>query len=75
MAMRARNLTVMGPQGFVNLAYWDWEGPAGGPVVICVHGLTRNGRDFDALAAALSADCRVVCPDNTASQPNGQSAI
>ncbi len=63
MAMRARNLPVMGPQGFINLAYWDWEGPAGAPVVICVHGLTRNGRDFDTLAAALSGEFRVVCPD------------
>ena len=63
MAMRARNLPVLGPHGFVNLAYWDWEGPAGAPVAICAHGLTRNGRDFDTLAAALSAEFRVVCPD------------
>lgn len=63
MAMRARNLPVLGPQGFLNLAYWDWEGPPGAPVVICVHGLTRNGRDFDPLAEALSASFRVVCPD------------
>ena len=32
-------------------------------VLVCVHGLTRNGRDFDALARALSARYRVVCPD------------
>jgi pimeloyl-ACP methyl ester carboxylesterase len=32
-------------------------------VVVCVHGLTRQGRDFDALAQRLSADFRVVCPD------------
>jgi pimeloyl-ACP methyl ester carboxylesterase len=32
-------------------------------VVICVHGLTRNGRDFDALAQALAPDFRVLCPD------------
>jgi pimeloyl-ACP methyl ester carboxylesterase len=31
--------------------------------VICVHGLTRNGRDFDALAQALAPDFRVICPD------------
>jgi pimeloyl-ACP methyl ester carboxylesterase len=32
--------------------------------VICVHGLTRSGRDFDALAAALAAaGRRVFCPD------------
>ena len=63
MAMRARNLPVLGPQGFLNLTYWEWDGPPGAPVVICGHGLTRNGRDFDALAAALSAEFRVICPD------------
>ena len=31
--------------------------------MVCVHGLTRNGRDFDHLAAVLSADARVICPD------------
>ncbi len=33
------------------------------PTVVCVHGLTRNGRDFDALAERLSRRWRVVCPD------------
>jgi len=32
-------------------------------VLVCVHGLTRNGRDFDTLAAALAVEYRVVCPD------------
>ena len=63
MAMKARNLPVLGPQGFVNLAFWEWEGPPGAPTVLCVHGLTRNGRDFDFLAEALSPRFRVVCPD------------
>ena len=63
MAMKARTLPVLGPQGFLNLAYWDWEGPPGAPTVVCVHGLTRNGRDFDFLADALSSRFRVVCPD------------
>jgi pimeloyl-ACP methyl ester carboxylesterase len=31
--------------------------------VLCVHGLTRTGRDFDVLAAALADEARVVCPD------------
>jgi len=45
------------------MAYTEW-GPADHPhVVICVHGLTRNGRDFDTLAQALSTRCRVLCPD------------
>lgn len=63
MAIKARNLPVLGPQGFLNLAYWEWEGPSGAPTVLCVHGLTRNGRDFDFLAEALSSRFRVVCPD------------
>jgi pimeloyl-ACP methyl ester carboxylesterase len=49
--------------GFHGLAWTEW-GPAEGPVVVCVHGLTRTGRDFDALAAALGArGRRVLCPD------------
>ncbi|MGE5269610.1 MAG: alpha/beta fold hydrolase [Thiohalocapsa sp.] len=63
MAMKARSLPALGPQGFVNVAYWEWEGPPGAPTVLCVHGLTRNGRDFDFLAEALSPRFRVVCPD------------
>jgi pimeloyl-ACP methyl ester carboxylesterase len=31
--------------------------------VVCVHGLTRNGRDFDHLARVLAGDRRVICPD------------
>ncbi|MBV9861554.1 MAG: alpha/beta hydrolase [Alphaproteobacteria bacterium] len=63
MAIKARNLPVLGPQGFLNLAYWEWEAPSGAPVVFCAHGLTRNGRDFDTLAQSLSRQFRVVCPD------------
>jgi pimeloyl-ACP methyl ester carboxylesterase len=43
--------------------YYDWGDPENSRVVICVHGLTRNGRDFDFLAQALSRDFRIVCPD------------
>jgi pimeloyl-ACP methyl ester carboxylesterase len=43
--------------------YTDWGDPANRRVVICVHGLTRNCRDFDFLAQALAGECRVVCPD------------
>jgi pimeloyl-ACP methyl ester carboxylesterase len=45
------------------MRYVEWGDPAASRVVICVHGLTRNGRDFDELAQALAPDCRVVCPD------------
>ncbi|HEY9279938.1 MAG TPA: alpha/beta hydrolase [Eoetvoesiella sp.] len=45
------------------MAYWEWGHPDNDRVVICVHGLTRTGRDFDELAKRLSAHYRVVCPD------------
>jgi len=49
--------------GFHHLHYTQW-GDADNPrVLICAHGLTRCGRDFDTLAAHLSADYRVICPD------------
>jgi pimeloyl-ACP methyl ester carboxylesterase len=41
---------------------WDAAGPDA-PAVVCVHGLSRNGRDFDALAATLGARYRVACID------------
>ncbi len=43
--------------------YTEWGDPANPKVLICVHGLTRTGRDFDFLAAALEQDYRVICPD------------
>lgn len=46
-----------------SIAYTDWGDPQNPHVVICVHGLTRNCRDFDNLARALAADCRVICVD------------
>ncbi len=45
------------------MAYWEWGDPANARVLLCVHGLTRQGRDFDTLAMALSRHYRVVCPD------------
>ncbi|WP_411877718.1 alpha/beta fold hydrolase [Polaromonas sp. YR568] len=47
------------------MAYWQWGRPDSAHVIVCVHGLSRQGRDFDTLARALSeqADVRVICPD------------
>ena len=49
------------------MAYWQWGNPQSSHVVVCVHGLSRQGRDFDVLARALCAKAgnaiRVVCPD------------
>ena len=49
--------------GFHRLAYYEWPGPSGAPTVLCLHGLTRNGHDFDVLAESLSAEFRVVALD------------
>lgn len=49
------------------MAYWQWGDALAPDVVVCVHGLSRQGRDFDVLAQALVARgggaLRVVCPD------------
>lgn len=48
------------------MAYWDWSAPSGRAVehvVICVHGLSRQGRDFDELAKALGSRARVLAVD------------
>jgi pimeloyl-ACP methyl ester carboxylesterase len=62
-----RHVTCASPRGLHRLAYWQWDCAVGAPegvgTVVCVHGLTRNGRDFDALAAHLSRQFRVICPD------------
>src|SRR5258708_7287546 len=60
--MNQRSLLGLGPRGFHRLAYVEW-GEACSGTVICAHGLTRNGRDFDRLAASLAGARRVVCPD------------
>jgi len=50
-------------RGLHRTAYWEWGDPANRKVLVCVHGLSRQGRDFDTLARALCGDYRVVCPD------------
>lgn len=49
------------------MAYWQWGDPSSPHLVVCVHGLSRQGRDFDVLAQALVARAggaiRIVCPD------------
>ena len=60
---RRRSVQCASPRGLHRIAYLDWGDPRNRDVLICVHGLTRSSRDFDALAAALCAQFRVVCPD------------
>jgi len=49
------------------MAYWQWGDPQASHTIVCAHGLSRQGRDFDVLAQALversKSPLRVVCPD------------
>jgi pimeloyl-ACP methyl ester carboxylesterase len=60
---RLRHVQCLDARGLHRMAYWEWGDPRNTQVVVCAHGLTRQGRDFDALAADLSKTRRVVCPD------------
>jgi pimeloyl-ACP methyl ester carboxylesterase len=61
--LRNFSLTCQSSSGAHHLNVTEW-GDADNPnVLICVHGLTRCGRDFDALAAAMADKYRVLCPD------------
>jgi pimeloyl-ACP methyl ester carboxylesterase len=62
MTPKMRSLRALGPHGFTEIAYAEWGDAA--RTAICVHGLTRNARDFDWLAQGLVArGWRVLCPD------------
>ncbi len=47
----------------LKLHFRDYAGPADRPAILCFHGLTRNARDFEALAASLAGEWRVLCLD------------
>ncbi|MGH6943944.1 MAG: alpha/beta fold hydrolase [Geminicoccaceae bacterium] len=54
---------VEGPDGSYGLSYARWGAPDAARAIVCLHGLTRNGRDFDRLAEALAREAQVICPD------------
>ena len=60
---RLLHVLCASPGGLHRVAYWEWGDPDNDRVLLCVHGLTRTGRDFDPLARRLAGDYRVVCPD------------
>jgi pimeloyl-ACP methyl ester carboxylesterase len=59
---RAGTVPYLLGTSFHEMAYVEFGNPAA-PAVICVHGLTRNARDFDPLAEGLSDRFHVICPD------------
>jgi pimeloyl-ACP methyl ester carboxylesterase len=61
---RSGSVLSISQRRFHRIAYVEWGDPASRKVVLCVHGLTRQGRDFDPLAMRLAEKgYRVVCPD------------
>ncbi len=65
---RLHHVQCLGTKGLHRMAYWEWGDPANPRVLVCVHGLSRQGRDFDTLARDLAGPqaeggYRVVCPD------------
>jgi pimeloyl-ACP methyl ester carboxylesterase len=58
-----KQILGLSENGFHRVSYTEWGDPLAAHVVVCVHGLTRNARDFDVLAQVLAPRCRVLCPD------------
>jgi pimeloyl-ACP methyl ester carboxylesterase len=60
---RLCHVQCLAPEGLHRMAYWEWGDAANPKVLVCVHGLSRQGRDFDTFARAMRGEYRVVCPD------------
>jgi pimeloyl-ACP methyl ester carboxylesterase len=60
---RQRFVQCLSPAGLHRMAYREWGDASNPRVLVCVHGLTRVGNDFDRLARSLCRDYRVACPD------------
>jgi len=61
--MQQNSFLSLGSHGFHRIAYTQWGFAEAGRTAFCVHGLTRNSRDFDELAHALCDTHQVICPD------------
>jgi pimeloyl-ACP methyl ester carboxylesterase len=60
---RRSHFTSLSPHGFHRVVYFEWGESANPRVVICVHGVGRNARDFEVLAEALAPSHRVMAVD------------
>ena len=61
--MREGSVRCLDPHGFHRMRWVEWGDRDNPRVLVCAHGLTRCGRDFDFLARSLADSYRVVCPD------------
>jgi len=62
-APRTRHFRGLTPHGFHRVVYYEWGAHDNANVVVCVHGIGRNGRDFDVLGEALAPTHRVLAID------------
>jgi pimeloyl-ACP methyl ester carboxylesterase len=60
---RESQLRSLSAHGFHRVVYYEWGEPDNPDVVVCVHGIGRNGRDFDVVGEALAPTHRVLAPD------------
>jgi pimeloyl-ACP methyl ester carboxylesterase len=60
---RLNHVQCLDTVGTHRMAYWEWGDPANPHAVVCAHGLSRQGRDFERLALALCDKVRVVSVD------------
>ena len=60
---RTYHFRGLAAHGFHRVVYYEWGAHDNPEVVVCVHGIGRNGRDFDVLGEALAATHRVLAPD------------
>ena len=60
---RLHHVPVLRGRAVQRMAYWEWGDPANPRVLVCAHGLSRQGRDFDVFAQAMLGHYRVVAPD------------
>lgn len=61
---RVGSVLSISKEGFHRISYVEWGDPHAERVALCVHGLSRQGRDFDVLAASMASQgWRVICPD------------
>jgi pimeloyl-ACP methyl ester carboxylesterase len=60
---RLNHVQCLDARGLHRMAYWEWGDAQNPRVLVCAHGLSRQGRDFDTLARAMVDRYRVICPD------------
>ena len=60
---KIKSVQCCSPTGLHHMSYKEWGDRHNPEILICAHGVTRVGDDFDVMAAALSDHYRVICPD------------